>query len=148
MAIIIELYDCTSPPNYVNKVITLVDSLSGTLRKPTSVINPDIIIERERPTGFNYVHIPSFGRYYFVRGISSEGNNLVGISLHVDVLMTYAPEIREARAIIKRQENDFNLYLNDDKFAIYQNMKNKTLVFPNSFTGESYILALAGNSPE
>lgn len=143
----INLYRNNSPPNYVNKSITEVVSLEGTLREPTSIIDPVVIIERDTPMGFNYVHIPAFSRYYFVTGISSESNSLVAVAMHVDVLMTYRAEIAQMHAIIKRQENQYNLYLDDGIFKAYQNTKHKLLKFPNGFTSFSYILALAGNGP-
>lgn len=143
----INLYNNHSPPNYVNKSITEVTSLEGVLREPTSIIDPVVIIERDTPMGFNYVHIPIFNRYYFVTGISSESNNLVAVAMHVDVLMTYKAEIQQMNAIIKRQENQYNLYLDDGIFKAYQNTKHKLIKFPNGFTNFSYILALAGNGP-
>ena len=142
----IKLYNNTSAPNYVTKTITLVEELSGALREPTSITDPVITIARSSPVGFNYVQIPEFGRYYYVTGISSELNGLIAISLHCDVLMTYANEIRNMNAIVKRQENEFNLYLDDGIFKAYQNTKHKIIAFPNGFTQYSYILTLAGNS--
>ncbi len=141
----INLYSNSSPANYVTKSISLVTSMEGTLRSPTSIINPVITIARESPVGFNYVHIPDLERYYFVTGISSEANGLIVIACHVDVLMTYASAIRSATAIIKRQENQFNLYLDDGIFKAYQNTKHKLLRFPNGFNRECFVLALAGN---
>lgn len=141
----INLYRNTSPPNYVNKSITEVISLEGTLREPTSIIDPVVIVERDSPMGFNYVHIPIFNRYYFVTGISSEVSNLIAIAMHVDVLMTYKDEIMQMNAIIKRQENQYNLFLDDGIFKAYQNTKHKVIKFPIGFTQFSYILALAGN---
>lgn len=144
----INLYNNTSPPNYVNKSITEVISLEGTLREPTSIIDPVVIVERNTPMGFNYVHIPAFNRYYFVTGISSESNNLVAIAMHVDVLMTYREQIANMNAIIKRQENQYNLYLDDGIFKAYQNTKHKIIKFPYGFNNFSYILALAGNGEQ
>lgn len=144
----INLYNNTSPPNYVNKSITEVISLEGTLREPTSIIDPVVIVERINPTGFNYVHIPAFNRYYFVTGISSESNNLVAIAMHVDVLMTYKEQIANMSAIIKRQESQYNLYLDDGIFKAYQNTKHKIIKFPYGFNNFSYVLALAGNGEQ
>lgn len=144
----INLYINSSPANYVNKDITSVVSVEGTLREPTSIIDPVVVIQKETPMGFNYVHIPIFNRYYFVTGISSDNNNLVGISLHVDVLMTYKTEILQMEAIIKRQESMYNTYLDDGIYKAYQNTKHKIIKFPNGFTDFSYILALAGNGEQ
>lgn len=143
----ITLYNNSSPPNFVNKTIVQVDSMEGTLRSPTSILDPVVTIERSNPVGFNYAYIPEFNRYYYVTGISSETNRLIAIGMHVDVLMTYKTEIANMDAIIKRQENQYNLYLDDGIFKAYQNTKHKLIRFPNGFTEFSYILALAGNGP-
>ena len=141
----ITLMNNTSPANYLTKSVTTVDSYTGTLREPSSIIEPVFTIERASPTGFNYVQIPEFNRYYYVTGVSVEQNGLVAIACHVDVLMSYAAQIRNFKAIIKRQENQFNLYMDDGIFKSYQNSKHKVIKFPYGFTQYSYILALAGN---
>lgn len=141
----ISLYNNASAPNYVDKNITLIETLTGVLRKPGSVTDPVITIERNSPVGFNYAHIPEYERYYFVSGVSMISDKLLSLSLHVDVLMTYKAQIRNMNAIIKRQENKFNLYLDDGIFKAYQNTKHKVIKFPYGFTQYSYILALAGN---
>lgn len=142
---IIKLYRNTSPPNYLDKNLILVDTLDGTLREPTSIIDPTIVIERSAPTGFNYLEIPAFNRYYFVTGVSSIANNLISVSAHTDVLTAYKTEIRSCEAVIRRQENMFNLYLDDGIFKVYQNSKHKIIRLPYGFTDYSYVLALAGN---
>lgn len=144
----ITLYYNSSPPNFVNKTIVEVESMEGTLRSPTSIIDPVVILERNSPMGFNYVYIPEFRRYYYVSGISSESNNLIAVAMHVDVLMTFKTEIANMNAIVKRQENQYNLYLDDGIFKAYQNPKHKLIKFPNGFTEFSYILALAGNGEQ
>lgn len=142
----ITLYNNTSPPNYVNKSITQVEELSGTLREACSIVDPVITIERSNPTGFNYAYITEFSRYYYVTGVSSEVNGLIAVAMHVDVLMTYKSQIASAKAIVRRQENRYNTYLDDGIFKAYQNSKHKIIAFPGSFSAYSYILALAGNS--
>lgn len=141
----IVLYQNTSPANTVNKTLTQVGVLDGVLRMPTSIINPVITLEYANPTGFNYMYVQEFGRYYFVNGISAENNNLIAVSAHVDVLKTYASAIANFNAVIKRNENKFNLYLDDGIFKAYQNAKHKVIRLPYGFSDFSYILALAGN---
>ena len=141
----INLYLNNSPANYVDKSISLVTSLTGSLRSTSSIINPIINIEASAPTGFNYAEIPDFGRYYFVTGISSVNNGIVAVAMHVDVLMSYKTQIRASHAVIKRQESLNNRYLSDEYFKAYQNPKHKIIAFPNGFSDFSYILTLAGN---
>lgn len=142
----IMLYQNASPPNYVNKDIQYIEIIEGVLRTPASMTDPAISIVRDSPTGFNYAHIAEYGRYYFVTGISTITDKLLSVSLHVDVLMTYKDAIADMQAIIKRQENKYNLYLDDGIFKAYQNTKHKIIGFPNGFNSYSYILAIAGNS--
>lgn len=144
----IELLWNTEPANKVSKVLTLVESLNGTLRYPSSIIDPVVTIERSSPTGFNYIHIPEFNRYYFVTNVVSDNNKLITISAHVDVLKSFASDIRECGAIIRRQENVYNLLLDDGMFKAYQNSKHKIIAFEREFNQFSYILALAGNSED
>lgn len=141
----VTLYQNASAPNVVNKSLTLVSEITGTLREAVSVLDPTITIERSTPTGFNYFYIPEFGRYYYLTGVSSVINGLLSISGHVDVLKTYATQIANMNAIIKRQENSYNLMLDDGIFKAYQNTKHKIIAWPYSFDEFSYVLALAGN---
>ncbi len=141
----INLYMNNSPANFVSKSLTLVETMTGTLRTPTSVINPTILIQRASPIGFNYAQIPEYNRFYFVTGISSQSNNLIAVSLHVDVLTTYQTSVLQADAIVKRQEYKWNMYLDDGIFKAYQPTLHKMKVFPNGFFDYSYVLTLAGN---
>lgn len=141
----ITLYNFTVPPNTVGKGAVQVETLSGTFRDTVSVINPTFTIERNSPIGFNYVYIQAFDRFYYVTGISADLHGVVTVSCTVDPLETNASAIAQMNAIIRRQENQYNLYLDDGIFKAYQNTKHKLIAFPNSFTEYSYILALAGN---
>lgn len=142
----IRLLWCTDTANKVDKVTTLVEELTGTLREQSSIIDPVVAIQRSTPTGFNYVQIVEFNRFYYVRDIVSEINNIVRITMHVDVLKSFSSQIKQCDAIIKRQENKYNLLLDDGIFKAYQNSKHRIVKFPNAMNTFSYILALAGNS--
>ena len=112
----------------------------------TSIIEPVIKIgcDLASVTGCNYLSIPAFERSYFVNNIRSIRNGLVEFSCHVDVLSSFASSIRENSAIVKRQENKWNLYLNDGSFNVYQNPNVLTKAFPSGFTTQELVLAVAG----
>lgn len=143
----IELYTNNSEVENLVKDLTTLQTLEGTLREATSILNPTIKIEGLTDIDkINYMHIPEFGRYYFVNDIRSIRNNLFEVTAHVDVLMTYAEEIKQQRAVIKRQENVWNTYLDDGTFKAYQNPVIITKLFPNGFNDNSYVLALSGTT--
>lgn len=135
-----------SEKNKLDKSITDIVTLSGTLREQTSIINPVIVIEGDLSSfvNCNYMTISAFNRNYFINNITSINNNLFEISAHVDVLSTYKSQIRENSAIIARQEKKWNLYLNDGVFKTYQNPFIVTKAFPSGFTEQHFIFSVAG----
>ena len=147
MAFNIELKINNSEQNRLNKETKTIMTVSGVLKEETSIIDPIIKIECELSdvTGCNYISIPVFRRSYFVNDIRSIRNGLVEFSCHVDVLSTYAEQIKNNTGIIKRQENEWNLYLNDGTFKVYQNPNVLTKAFPSGFTTQEFVLAVAGS---
>lgn len=147
MAFNIVLQTNNSERNRLDKSVSTIATVSGVLKEETSIIDPVIKIECDLSsfTGCNYITIPAFGRSYFVNNIRSIRDGLVEFSCHVDVLSTYAGHIRNNRAITKRQENNWNLYLNDGSFKVYQNPNVLTKAFPSGFTTQEFVLAVAGS---
>lgn len=146
MAFDIILQRNQSEKNALSKVVNDLATVTGVLKEDTSIINPTITIECDLSSFSlcNYMTIPEFDRSYFVTNIRSIKNNLVEFSGHVDVLSSFAPYIRANRAIIEKQENAWNLYLDDGTFRVYQNPMVLTKMFPNGFNTLEFVLAVAG----
>lgn len=147
MAFNITLQRNNSERNRVTKDISALLTVSGELKTETSIIDPVIMIECDLSavTGCNYMTIPTFGRSYFVNNIRSIRKGLVEFSCHVDVLSSFADEIRGNTAIIRKQENKWNLYLNDGSLKVYQNPNVITRAFPSGFSRQEFVLAVAGS---
>ena len=143
----LTLYKNNSEQNAVTKSLTQVQTMTGTLRNGTSIIDPVILVSDVTDiSGVNYCKIDEFNRYYFINNIKSVNNNLWELSCHVDVLQSFATEIRAQSGIVERQENYFNLYLNDgNTFQVYQNPQIATIKFPAGFTDPCFIIAIAGS---
>ena len=137
-----------SEPNKLTKVTSTLLTLTGSLRAPSSIIDPIITCECDLSSiaTANYLSIPSFSRFYFITDMVSISSSLVEIHAHVDVLSSFATSIRACKGIISKQENLWNLYLNDGSLRVYQNSEVITRTFPNGFpnTGE-IVLAVAGS---
>ena len=147
MSFNIKLQTNFSDIRKVSKDITDILSLDGVLRDGTSIIDPVIVVEASLDSlkKCNYMTIDAFARKYFVTDIRSITDKLVQITGHVDVLSTYETGIRKNSAIIKKQEFDYNLYLNDGSLKIYQNPKVVTYEFPSGFSTQEFVLAVAGS---
>lgn len=143
----IVLYANASEINAVDKNLTELTTLTGTLREQSSIIDPIITISDidDYIGSMNYAYIPEFNRYYFITNVESVRKNLWKVSFHVDVLFTYRDAIRANSAIIERNENEYDLKLNDGLFRTQQNPRIAQFPFPNGFNQWNFVLAVAGN---
>lgn len=130
----------------LDKELTTISALSGNLKDESSLIDPIIQFSGDitRYISANYMTIAAFGRSYFITDIRVIRRNIFEISGHCDVLSTYKDQIRQNKAIIKRQESKYNLYLNDGSLKAYQNPIVVTKKFPSGFTTQEFVLAVAG----
>ena len=119
----IKLYTNKSPNEKIGKKLTLLKTLTGNLKNETSIIDPTILVcdlDNDIIKKCNYIYIPRFGRYYFLKNITIEKNNLFVINGHVDVLESFKKEIKENEAVINRSINYNNTMMQDNEGRIYQ----------------------------
>jgi len=92
------------------------------------------------------MYIAEFERYYFIDDIVSVNNNKWEVSGHVDVLETYKTGILANSAVIRRQTNIFNTYLNDPEWKVYANEDVVAFKMTSPFSKQlKYVLAVAGS---
>lgn len=149
MSFVIKLQYSNSPEIQLTKTVTDESTLTGTLRDGSSVDNPKVLIESSSlPVNINYATIDAFGRSYFITKITNVRNNIWEIELESDVLSSFASQIRANTAIIGKNENSFNLYLNDSRYRCYQNPHVFTKKFASGFNPAnfSYVIALCASA--
>lgn len=136
----------SSDGNRLDKNTSSAFTASGTLKEGCSVTDPTILIAVDDIHNVNYMYIPDFNRYYFVTNVSVERRGLWAVTGHVDVLSTYKSAIRSCTGVIARQQYDYNLYLDDDKFMVESKREvvQKNFNSPLSTEGTSIILIMAG----
>ena len=147
MSITVTLKNNPSPVEKIGKTLTAGTDFTCVLKEGTSILRPTLVLSSSSNLGsFNYMYISEFSRYYFIDDIRSAHNNIWEISAHVDVLETYKTEILANTAVIKRQEKQYNLYLDDPEFHTYNYEQIQTLKFPaNAFDKTlSYVLVTNG----
>lgn len=139
------LYINSSENNALDKNISVVTSDSLVIKDDVDMINPSILYSSSNDlSNVNYMRFN--GKYYFVRSIESIPGNIWKINGHVDVLMTYKEDIRNQIAIVGRNSNQYNRYLNDDRIKTVAYEQVKTLQFPSGFskTMQYYLIAIGG----
>lgn len=146
MAITIILQCNSSERNRVTKTVTTLATVTGVLKDTTSIINPTLIISGDIGdyVTCNYCTIADFNRSYYVNDIRSLRNNIFEITCHVDVLSSFAVQIKACTGIVQRQEENWNLYLNDGVFKVYQDPIVQVKEFPADFDSLQYVLAVVG----
>ena len=140
-------YHSTSDKIKVDKSLTTITTLSCDVIDDTSILRPRLKVKyNPNLLSSNYIYIPSFNRYYFITNITTSKGYL-WIDATVDVLMSFKTEIRATKAIIKRQERQFNKYLNDEEYQSYAYEIISAYAFNTPFTKASvpYLTLLGGD---
>lgn len=146
----ITLYSNLSEKTKLDKTLSQLAQLTGTLRDESSVTDAVILmsdIDAYISTA-NYAYIAEFGRYYFITAIDAVKANLWRVHMHVDVLSTYKVEIRSSMGIVERNEQDYDLLLNDGMFVTQQKPRIATFAFPQGFNTWDFVLACAGTADQ
>ena len=138
----IEFYNNSSPVNKIGKSLSPTVTLSGELREECDLINPSILLNSNDVPAGNYAHIPAFGRYYFVNKITSVRKGLWRVDMHVDVLQTYASQIKANSPVLERSEYLYNLYLPDNMLPTTQDSFTVTYEFGDEFDEEYTTMSL------
>lgn len=143
----ITLYNNSSDPLVVDKTLSNALTLTGELREMCDVEKPSLLIESNTLLNYNYAYIPDFNRYYFFsKPPTAVAKNLMLLELTEDYLMSYKTEIKATKAIIKRQERQYNKYLNDPDALSYSYEILSAYAFDTPFTKTSvpYLTMLGG----
>lgn len=138
------LYKTTSNERALHKNLTQVKSVSVEWKENTSILQPTIILLGAIPD-VNYVYIPYFNRYYFIRNIGIlKARNIIEVKCEVDVLMSYANALSQLDCVVKRQENVYNNYLVDNALLAYSYPSIVQKAFPRGFTEQSHLILTVG----
>ena len=137
-----------SDKRYANKTLEVVyDNVDLTYIDKTDIANPVIKLGKAMdPLAYNYVYIPEFNRYYFLTEPPIFEAGYYRVKLHTDVLMTFKAYYKQLNVIVKRQENKFNMYLEDSKYNILSSNSVRTVQFPSGFTGLSLVMGVVGKN--
>lgn len=148
MSFSIKLQNSGHPMNQLDKHPNLVATVTGTLRNETEVVDPIILIEMSSFPDCNYFTIDEFHRSYFLTEVKSVRNNIWEVHGHCDVISSFKTQLLGNRVLVARNENKFDLYLNDGVFRAKQNSRIGYLAFPSGFSHFNYILLAAGGASQ
>ncbi len=141
----VTLYINVSDNKRVNKELSGAKTYTCTFRREVSIDQPVIEITTiDDIRGYNYVHIPLYGRYYHAK-VSAGPNNVYTLTCKSDPLMSFKAAFLPKEAIIKRSSSLYNLYMPDSNYYISSKMRRQTKAFSGALSqpGDNYILVTA-----
>lgn len=151
----IKLYINKADNRIVDKTKYLTEIFSFDfvqLKNDTSIMTPTLIFQLANSTQIetisksNYLYIEDLNIYYYIKDKQFLSGNRVLLQCVEDVLHTYRIDIYTLDCVCERQENNFNAYLDDPLYKVYNFRRIQTLEFPHGFDKNNcqYILAIAG----
>lgn len=136
------LYSINDGDNVINKNLVNGVTVPINLKQGFDIITPDIVLNGDY-RGFNYAHIPSLNRFYFINNVEQLNLRLVKLNMTCDVLETYKADILNSNARFKRniKTGDFENISID-----YSNKTTSVKHVSNGapLDGETMIIAVLG----
>ena len=141
----IKLLKNLSDRKVVSKNITDILTLTAYELIDVDVVSPSFICEYDsRILDANYIFYDTTDRYYYISEVKLTEAGQMHIRCSVDVLMSFAAEIRKCKATIDRNEKQRNGYLNDNRYQAYAYSQIVAKKFPHALEDDSIILMTVG----
>lgn len=142
----LELYKVTNQPNELTKTLNNAVIVNGSFR--SEIDSMDVIVEIESNTyDFNYVHIPSLNKYYFLQNIVHVNAKIIRMLLHCDVLMTYKADILASYGLVI-QGGTINPYYSSIESESRQTIRRFAFPYKFNNNGNYVLVTITNNSLE
>lgn len=144
----IQLYFNGSERKVIGKSKTAIgEPITCIIKGDSSIMSPVFILNTSNGylSGINYLYWQDTGRYYFIDDIQVLTGSRMAIYCSIDVLETYASDIKRQTAIVSKQQSLANMYFNDGSFRKDTREFYTIKSFSNGFNDDGeYILITAG----
>lgn len=156
MAIQLRLYRIQEDPRTLNK--TLIDSGANSNRitnvecvfkEGRDYMKPVIVLRNPASSTrtieeCNYIYDTGNNRYYFVDDLVVKPNRIFEYHCHLDVLKTFATQLKALNVTLDRSETIFNGYLPDSEYSALGYRAIVCKAFPDALDDDSYVLMTTG----
>ena len=142
----LELYKVTNQPNELTKTLNNAVIVNGSFR--SEIDSMDVIVEIEANTyDFNYIHIPSLNKYYFLQNLVHVNAKVIRMLLHCDVLMTYKTDILASYGLVT-QGGTINPYYSSIDSDSRQSIRRFAFPYKFNNNGNYVLVTITNNSIE
>lgn len=134
---IVNLYSTGDNPKTVSKTLTAISSVTARVAHPCNILRPELILSGDATVNAinaNYVYIPDFGRYYFIKDHTTNTAVRIILSCEVDPLMSWSAGIRASKQLVTRSESIGKpTYTPDDQYLLKPNKDVKVIAFEGGY---------------
>lgn len=110
--------------------------VEGNIFEPCEILAPVLIISPNNYNiTYNYVQIPEFERYYFIKSWEFSGGRYYAKCM-VDVLASHKTQIGETTQYVLRSASNYNGYLNDTAYPVTSNFSDENIIVKDVFTSD------------
>ena len=139
MSVSVTLYQNDDNELIANKTLSGGTALTGSMVDPTDFLTPTFTIDCAAATveEANYLELTgAITRYFFIAKKVAITDTLWKLSCRADVRHTYYYNILGAEGIVCRQENNYDMYLPDNRIPVDCRKNLNTYTFNDPFTGQ------------
>lgn len=156
MSIQLRLYRIKEDPRTLDK--TLIDSgananritnVDCVFKEGRDYMRPVIVLRNPATSTrtieeCNYIYDTGNQRYYFVDDLVVKPNRIFEYHCHLDVLKTFASQLKALTVTLERSESDNNGYLPDSQYTALGYRAIVCEKFPQGLTTDSFVLMTTG----
>ena len=148
------LYNNKSDKRQLVKNISEIKTISATAKGDINIISPTLIIHNTDMTNINYCYITELKRYYFLTNYTYITGQRIELHCNVDVLMSYADDIKRLKVNVLRYEKIQPSYITDSRIPLFSSTKQRVIEFPDnifnlaepSADAKNFLLNIVGGS--
>ena len=139
----VTFYNATFNRKRVVKTLPSGTTISASVKDVCDLHDPVLrLVHDASHVHFNYAYIPDFGRYYYVDPPELDGKEDV-FYLHVDVLMSFANDIKNSKGIATRSQY-YNKNIADSLVMTLESEKVRYRKLSAAITGGTYVAIIGG----
>lgn len=110
----ITFYTNNSGRIVADKDLTALATATGQFRTTADVLRPTFTCSATSASAAcDYAYITELGRYYYVIDRKYITTELIELTLETDLRMTFKEALQTMEGIVERNENNYNMYLED-----------------------------------
>lgn len=131
----ITFYNCDEKIIKMDKVLTGGTPLTGSATTPVDTVNASFLVDADETLvdGSNYIMVDTTPtRYYWIISKTAVTAKLWQLTCKCDLRKSASAAIKASTGVVARNENSYNMYLNDNRIPVSEKKAIALQEFPST----------------